>query len=366
MEFTLKVSKLLNALQNVVGVVEKKSTMPILNNVYVHVSNKRLELVTTNLEVELFTEVALDEDTKIDVEFTVDARKLLDICKTVSPDEFLNFKITNQRVVISTSFSSFKLCLLSVENYPFIRQEIREASVSLPQKVLLGLLKSTYFSMAQQDIRIFLNGMLFDIDNNNVTLVSSDGHRFSLSSFKLTSSTQSRNILLPRRSVLELLRLLESDDSEITIRFSKRYIKIELPHYTLTSKLLEANYPAYKNIVPQNKNKLEIGREELKQALQSVAILSNHKYSGVNFDIANGMLTLTSNNQEQEQAEYKVRVNYHGPEVKITLNFNYILDILNALAPDKVEIYLKNNKSSILIKGKDDKNSLYIVMPIRV
>lgn len=366
MKFTVTRDALLKPLNLVAGVVERRQTLPILANVLISVEGNQLSLTGTDLEVELLGKVNLDGAT-VDGDITVPARKLLDIVKSLPDDSVISVEVEEQRAIIKSGRSRFTLSTLPASEFPNVEQ----GSASLEFDVLQGNLKTlidkTAFAMAQQDVRYYLNGMLWEIKDNIFRVVATDGHRLALSTQSGITASEDKQVILPRKGVLELSRLLIDEDKSIHLAFGDSHLRATTQAFTFTSKLVDGKFPDYDRVLPKGSNKEVVAeRELLKQALARAAILSNEKYRGIRMQFNAGDLRIVANNPEQEEAEDVVAIEYDGETLEIGFNVSYLLDIMNVVQGPKVKFSLLDANSSALVEDNDDGNSLYVVMPMRL
>jgi DNA polymerase-3 subunit beta len=366
MKFTVTRDALLKPLNLVAGVVERRQTLPILANVLISVEGNQLSLTGTDLEVELLGKVNLDGAT-VDGDITVPARKLLDIVKSLPDDSVISVEVEEQRAIIKSGRSRFTLSTLPASEFPNVEQ----GSASLEFDVLQGNLKTlidkTAFAMAQQDVRYYLNGMLWEIKDGIFRVVATDGHRLALSTQSGITASEEKQVILPRKGVLELSRLLIDEDKSIHLAFGDSHLRAPTQAFTFTSKLVDGKFPDYDRVLPKGSNKEVVAeRELLKQALARAAILSNEKYRGIRMQFNAGDLRIVANNPEQEEAEDVVAIEYDGETLEIGFNVSYLLDIMNVVQGPKVKFSLLDANSSALVEDNDDGNSLYVVMPMRL
>ncbi|MDF2529357.1 MAG: polymerase subunit beta [Gammaproteobacteria bacterium] len=367
MKFVIQRETLLKPLQAIIGVVEKRHTMAVLANILIVVKGQELRLTATDLEIEMISMVNLSQASE-DGAITIPARKLLDICRSLPDSAQVEVSSdANNKVSIKSGRSRFSLVSLSAENFPSIEGNIGEIQVKLSQKAFTSLLKHTYFAMAQQDVRYFLNGMLLEVSEHNLRAVATDGHRLAMANESVKGYTGVTQVIVPRKAIIELMRLVEPTDEPIELTFGTSHIRAVLPQFTFTSKLLDGRYPDYNRVIPSpGANVLLAGKEVMKQALSRTAILSNEKYRGVRLQFEEKLLKLMANNPEQEEAQDELEVNYTGKELEIGFNVSYLLDVLNAIDGEAVKISLANANSSALIQDRDNDKNLYVVMPIRL
>ena len=366
MKTTIKRENILLPLQQVIGAVERRQTLPILGNVLLKSSNGLFTLTATDLEIEMVSNV--ESSPAEDFATTLPARKLLDICKALPDGSEIDFNIEDNKVTLNSGRSRFTLSSLPASDFPGLDEIDAQQSFSVPQKTLKALFDSTAFAMAQQDVRYYLNGILVEISPDLIKLVATDGHRLALSEFKASVDVSSdRQIIIPRKGVLELSRLLDNSDSPATIGLSQNHIRVETESLVFTSKLIDGKFPDYKRVIPVDGNKvLEVNRESLKNSMNRIAILSNEKYRGIRLTLSTGNLSIQANNPDQEEAEEEISVIYDDSDMEIGFNVTYLIDVLNVLDSENVFVKLKDANSSCIISDSEESSSLYVVMPMRL
>ncbi len=365
MKIEVKTENLLKCLQSIIGVVERKQTMPILANVLINVADERLSITATDLEVELIatTTVSSSESGS----FTLPGRKLLDICRALPVTSDLLLQQDNSKISISSKRSKFSLSTLPENEFPLIKDISDIEVISVEQTNLKSLINKTHFSMAQQDVRYYLNGLLIESEGTNLRAVATDGHRLAISDTDLTESRdEKKQVILPRKGVIELQRLLD-EKGRIEVLLGSNHIRVKFDDVCFTSKLIDGNFPEYQRVIPPNpENKLKVNTEKLKGALSRAAILSNEKYRGIRLTVQKNSLVIQAHNPEQEQAEEKMDVDYGGAEIEIGFNVNYLIDALNAVDSEDVHVLLVDNNSSCLIQDTDNSSYRFVVMPMRL
>lgn len=366
MHFVISREALLKPLQLVSGVVERRQTLPVLSNVLLVLNNDELSLTGTDLEVELVgrTRVATANTHGA---VTVPARKLLDICKSLSDDAMVEVSLVEKKLLVKSGRSRFTLVTLPSSEFPNVEEEPDTFSLTLPQKKLGELIDSTSFAMAQQDVRYYLNGMLFEVSPDYLRVVSTDGHRLAMETLESKNDIASvQQLILPRKGVMELARLLE-DEGDITLVFGQNHIRAAVADFTFTSKLVDGKFPDYNRVLPQGGNKVILGDcQALKQGFSRASILSNEKYRGVRVVLTNGELRIFANNPEQEEAEEVVAVDYQGDELEMGFNVSYLIDVLSTLRSRQAKITLLDANNSALIESGDESDAIYVVMPMRL
>ena len=370
MRFEISRDALLKPLLAICGVVEKRQTLPILANVLIQIEGNRATFTGTDLEIQLKTDIILEKSIDEPMELTLPARKLTDICRNISEDSLITFTIEANRTVVRSGKSRFSLTQLPPQDFPSMDAVTGMTNFSIPQASLKKLFEKTHFCMANQDVRYYLNGLLFKTSGNTITCVATDGHRLALMSSEIQDSLSEEQIIIPRKGVSELNRLLIDSDDGCEITLNNNFLQAKFDHTTFSAKLIDGRFPDYTRVIPviDESNKImEADREQLKQALIRTSVLSNEKYRGIRFLLNENKLSLTINNPEQEEAEEEVEVNYpYQEELEIGFNVSYLIDALNALSDEKVLIRFTNSDSSCLILSKKEEGVKYVVMPMKL
>jgi len=357
---------LLEPLQKIVGAVERRQTKPILGNVLIQTGGGTTELTATDLEIELVAELAVDVGEEGAV--TVPARKLLDICKALPNGAQLSMETEGDQLRLRSGRSRFTLSTLPASDFPELKEpeSVVEFEIGLDQ--LKTLLRHTAFAMAQQDVRYYLNGLLLEITDGKLKTVATDGHRLAL--YELPGHLQiegAHQVIIPRKGVLELLRLDHDGEVKVTIGLGSNHVFVNLPRLRFTSKLIDGRYPSYDRVIPKEAERfLRVNKEDFRQALLRTSILSNEKYRGVRLTIHTGALTLEADNPEHEQAEEEIEASYEGGPLEIGFNVNYLLDIVSVLEGDELQIALKDSNASALVSSTESEAGQYVVMPMRL
>jgi len=357
---------ILEPLQQIGGVVERRQTLPILANILVNASNDLLTITATDLEVEMKTKVAVSCDSELD--FTLHARKLIDICRALPDGAGIEINVEGERTTIRSGKSRFTLGTLPAQDYPVIEPSASSHRFSITERILKRLIEKTHFAMAQQDVRYYLNGMLLEIVGGIIKTVATDGHRLALSErdCNLESSIDVQ-VIVPRKAILELSRLLSDSDEQVDVDISSNHIRLSMKETVFTSKLIDGKFPDYQRVVPSNCTKEVIAqKDDLRQALQRTSILSNEKYRGIRFQFSSGVLELLAHNPEQEEAQEEIEINYDGEELVIGFNVGYLIEVLSVLESDQVRMSLSDADSSCLIQDVKTDSSRYVIMPMRL
>lgn len=370
MKFTVSRDTLVELLTNVVGAVEKKHTSKILENVLLSVYNDQLRLVGTDLEIELSASINIQVDREGAI--TAPARKLLDITKALPADSFILIEqdLESSRLLIKGGRSRFELATLPAEDFPELDEIPLETEITITESQFKRLLDKTSFCMANQDVRYYLNGLLLDIEAGAINTVSTDGHRLALCEFKdeAINVNERSSIIVPRKGALELSRILESSaDVSVKVQMSGNHIRVEKDNVRFTSKLIDGKYPDYQAAVPSSTTiSIQLDRIVFRDTLARVAILSNEKFRGIRLRLCEGVMTLMSNNPEQESAEEEIDINYSGDVFEIGFNVSYVLEAVNHLEGEMIDFNFTSSAASALLSSAEDSGVRYVVMPVRL
>lgn len=367
MKLRLQRDTLLTPLQKVIGVVERKQTMPILSNILIDTKESRLSITGTDTEVELIGVSEMDSATT-STKITLPGRKLMDICKALPESADIELTEEKGRVILRSGKSRFTLSTLPADDFPNIEEHDAQFTLNINANDFKQLLQRSHFAMAQQDVRYYLNGMLLEVTPNHIRTVATDGHRLSANTLYVTSQVDQRlQVIIPRKGIVELMRLL-SDEGMIELKISNNYIRASGNGYTFTSKLIEGKFPDYERVIPkQSEKSIVLERELLKQALSRVAILCNEKFRGVRFEFRKNRIHILANNPEQEVAEEEIAIDYPFENLDIGFNVSYLIDILNVITTETFTIHFTDANTSLLIdESGDGRDSIFVVMPMRL
>lgn len=359
--------QLLRPLQSVSGIVEKRHTLPILSNVLIEKSGDQLTLLATDIEIQIRTHTAGAAGMEKSA-ITVGARKLQDILRSLPDSAEVSLELTDKRMQVRAGKSRFNLQTLPAEDYPRMAQtDSEQVRLQLTQKQFKRLIGLVQYAMAQQDIRYYLNGLLLVVTGNELRVVSTDGHRLAYASEHLSESQTRTEVILPRKTIIELSRLLADNDDALEVRLSPNQAVFRFGDIELVSKLIDGKFPDYERVIPQNHNKvITISRTTLLQSLHRAAILTNEKFRGVRVVLAPGSLKIISSNADQEEAQEELEIAYDAEALDIGFNVTYLLDVLNNVSSEHVEIRLADANSSALITLPGNDSFKYVVMPMRI
>jgi len=351
--------KLLEALQSVAGIVERRHTLPILANVLMRKTGDDIEFTTSDLEIQVRTQATLGGDAG-NLATTVGARKLIDILRSLPNDQPVTLTATQNKLTLTGGKSRFTLQTLPADDFPLVNEAVDFGpSFAVPQKVLKGLVNQVHFAMAVHDIRYYLNGILFVAEGKTLTLVATDGHRLALAQAELETEVPKQEVILPRKTVLE--------DTPIELRFAGNQAKFGFSGMEFVTKLVEGKFPDYNRVIPKNhKNSVILGRAPLLASLQRASILTSDKFKGVRVNIEPGTLRIASSNAEQEEAKEELEIDYGGDTIEVGFNVTYLMDALGNISTDMVKLELQDGNSSALITVPEQPGFKYVVMPMRI
>jgi len=359
--------KVLSVLQSVAGIVERRHTLPILANVLIRKTGSALQLTTSDLEIQIRTTAELDGDAG-NFTTTVGARKLIDILRTMPSDQTVSLESNQNKLILKGGKSRFTLQSLPAEDFPLVQEAANFGpSFSVPQKTLKELLHQVSFAMAVHDIRYYLNGILFVAEGKQLSLVATDGHRLAFASAILDVEVPRQEVILPRKTVLEMQRLLSDKEGAIEMQFAGNQAKFTFDGMEFVTKLVEGKFPDYNRVIPKNhKNTITMGRTALLATLQRTAILTSEKFKGVRLNLEPGVLRVASSNAEQEEAVDELEIDYNGDAIEIGFNVTYLIDALTNMDQDMVQVDLADSNSSALITIPENTTFKYVVMPMRI
>ena len=362
MRFSLQREAFLKPLAQVVNVVERRQTLPVLANFLVQVQNGQLSLTGTDLEVEMISRSAVDDAQ--DGETTIPARKLFDIIRALPDGSKVTVSQSGDKVTVQAGRSRFTLATLPANDFPSVDEVEATERIEVPEATLKELIERTSFAMAQQDVRYYLNGL----SERTLRCVATDGHRLAMCESQLEGApVGKRQIIVPRKGVTELQRLLEGGDRSLELEVGRSHIRVKRDDVTFTSKLIDGRFPDYAAVIPIGADReVLLDREVLRAALQRAAILSNEKYRGVRVEVSPGQLKISAHNPEQEEAQEEIEADTKVDGLAIGFNVNYLLDALSALRDEHVVLQLRDANSSALVREASSEKSRHVVMPLRL
>ncbi len=366
MQFSIQREVLLKPLQQVIGVVERRQTLPVLSNLLVVATDNGVRFTGTDLEVEMTAGV--DAQDLGPGETTLPARKLFDICRALPDGSKVQFKLSGDRMTVSSGRSRFTLATLASSEFPVIDNIELVDKISLSEATLKSLFERTAFAMANQDVRYYLNGLLLDLREQSLRCVATDGHRLALAETQLDAKrAAARQIIIPRKGVLELQGLFESGEGEVEIEFGRNHLRVRRGEVVFTSKLIDGRFPDYEAVIPIGADQqVNIDREAFRGALQRAAILSNEKYRGVKLEVSPNKLRIVAHNPEQEEAVEELEARTSVNELDVGFNVNYLMDAIDALQGEAILLCLRDGNSSCLLRAPDNEDVRHVIMPLRL
>ncbi len=366
MKLTIDRETLLKPLQQVIGVVERRQTLPILGNLLIVAEKDHLEITATDLEVEIKAgcKTPIDKSGRI----AVPARKLLDICKALPEGSKIQLSATDTKIQIKSGKSRFSLATLPADDFPVVEKIEGQTQFSIGQGDFRNLIERTNFAMAQQDVRYYLNGLLLELTAGQIRAVATDGHRLATCDTEVKiASPGKQQVIVPRKAIQELMRILQGGEDTVEIEVGSNHIRLTTSELCFTSKLVDGRFPDYERVVPKGGDKhVLVDRDLLRQALTRTSILSNEKYRGIRLNLEENTIKIQAHNPDQEEADEEFSVEYKGGELEIGFNVTYLLDILASIPTEQVEITLSDSNSSCLIEQPGTDRYRYVVMPMRL
>lgn len=366
MQITLTREELLKPLAYVTGVVERRQTLPVLSYVLLRQQDGEMTFTGTDLEIEIIAKAT--RAGTANVEMTLPARKLFDICRALPSDAEITIKKEGEKSIVKSGKSRFALVTVPTTDFPNIQVNQWEQALTIRQGSLKRLLEETHFCMAQQDVRYYLNGLLLELSDKRIRGVATDGHRMAVSEANLNQEAKGeRQVIVPRKGVQEILRLLNHDDDEVELQFGANHLRVRGNDFIFTSKLIDGRYPDYNKVIPAKQSKkLRLDRNHFRETLGRVAILSSEKYRGVRLALSSKLLRLTAHNPEQEEAQEEISTDYGGEGMEIGFNVNYMIEAISSLPTDQVEFGLNDPNSSCTLGPPDTAYPQYVIMPMRL
>lgn len=357
---------LLKPLTSVTSIVEKRHTLPILSNLLLEAKQNKIHLTATDLEMQI--SLSVESATSNDFSTTISAKKLLDICRSLPDNSDINMATNDSRITVKAGKSRFNLQTLPAADYPVMTKTQSQGTVvTIPQRQLKELLKQVEFAMAQQDIRYYLNGLLVEVVANRLNIVGTDGHRLSFTSTELKENYEKQDVILPRKTVIELIKLLDDSEEDVNVEIANNQVNFSFGNIKLISKVIDGKFPDYNRVIPTgHQNTFTTERLGVLLAMQRASILSNEKYRGIRMVLSNNNLKLISTNSDQEEAEEELEITYGSDVLDIGFNVTYLIDVLNNTNSEQVTFSFADANSSCLITLPNNPDYKYVVMPMRI
>ncbi len=357
---------LLKPLTSVSSIVERRHTLPILSNLLLEAKKNNIQLTATDLEMQI--SLNIESAFNGELSTTISAKKLLDICRSLPEGLDIDMVSNDSRITVKAGKSRFNLQTLPAADYPIMTKVMGDnTQVKISQIAFKKLLKQVEFAMAQQDIRYYLNGLLLEVSENKLNLVGTDGHRLSFTSTTLNQSYEKTEVILPRKTVIELIKLLNDSEEEVVIEINAGQVNFAFSDIRLISKVIDGKFPDYNRVIPSgHQNMFTSNRLNILTAMQRASILSNEKYRSIRMVLSNNNLKLISTNTEQEEAEEELEIDYAKDALDIGFNVTYLIDVLNNVSDENINFSFADANSSCLITVPNDENYKYVVMPMRI
>lgn len=366
MQIKINRETLLKPLTNVTSIVERRHTLPILSNLLLEAKNNQIKLTATDLEMQI--SLTVENSFNGELSTTISAKKFLDICRSLPDSADIDMVTNDSRMTVKAGKSRFNLQTLPAADYPVMTKAGGAGtSITISQLVLKKLFKQVEFAMAQQDIRYYLNGLLLEVNEDNLNVVGTDGHRLSFTSAKLNQNYDKTDVIIPRKTVIELIKLLNDSEEEVTLEINAGQVNFTFSEISLISKVIDGKFPDYHRVIPTgHQNTFSVDRLTVLTAMQRASILSNEKYRGIRMVLSNDNLKLISTNTEQEEAEEELEIQYMQDSLDIGFNVTYLIDVLNNVTDETIQFSFADANSSCLITVPNDQNYKYVVMPMRI
>lgn len=368
---TIDKERLLKSLLLVIGATaDKKPNMPILANILMSIDNKLLTLIGTDTEIEVVVKCELDEQFMEMESVTVQAKKMIDICRSLPEKSLISLQEQENKLIVKSGRSRFSLATLPVSDFPKVNEIVNRDKFQINAQDLKYLLQSTSFAMAQEDIRVYLNGLLLEKTSNQLVAAATDGHGLAVCKMDINHDKPSEpfRIVLPRKSILELVKLLDlTGDDLVDLMVSDSHFYVDGGRYTFVTKRLNCQYPNYISVIPKNRDKvMKIEKDHLKQMLSRVSVLANEKKRGVCFDVKNTLLKIFVNNAEQEAGEDEMEIIMEGEPFETSFNINYVMDVLNNLPSVEIQMSCSNPDLGVLFESEVVPQVQYLIMPMKI
>ena len=364
MNIIINSEEFVNHLNKVIGVVDRKQTMPILGHILVTGNSGEITVTATDLEVQISS--VFKANISDDFSITLPGRKLFDILRSLGNTE-VEISANNETVALKTHKSKFSLQQLPANEFPLFDNNESDQSFTMAQADLSSVFNKTQFAMAQQDVRFYLNGLLLEISPESINVVGTDGHRLAKTNLGIDKKNiNEQSCIVPRKAIQELTRSL-SDDKDCKISLLDNQASFTYSSVTLTTKLIDGTFPDYNRVIPnETTTNILLDSKLLKPALQRVSILANEKFKGVRIDIDDNRITISSENPEQEQAVEDLDIDSTNTKLSIGFNVSYLIDAVNACSGELVTLGVNDESTSALITDPSDPNTKYVVMPMRL
>ena len=371
MQFSIKRDILLKSLNLAQGVVEKKNTLPILSNVLIEAKDKKLKIIATDLDL-IFYDIIDDVNISKDGSTTTSASVLYDILRKISSNSQIKFELkTENKLSLKTESSDFNLLCLPTDNFPNFSDNFESREIVLEKKRFLSLLNKTKISISGDDTRHYLNGIFLHLTDVNkkiyLTAVATDSHRLSSSSMEVDPSTNFSSLILPKKTVFQLCTLLQETNEKIIMQTSDSKIQFSIGNVKLISKVIDGKFPDYRKVVPTSNNKaLSVNTKDFINAIERVTTVSIDRKEGVKLVVGTNSIKLSVNSTNSGEGNESINANYNSEETTISFNSKYLLDITSEIESKDLKLNLKDSVSPVLILDEADKDSYFVIMPMKI
>jgi len=364
----LKISRttLFNQIQRCQNIVEKRNTNPILANIHFDAQGQSLKLTATDLQSTFSS--TQDAEVIQAGAFTVEAKKIFEIVRELNPETPIELSMDGNFLVILSGGVKFKLATKPADEFPSEPSDETDLSIDIKAAELVRMISSTSFAMSNDETRKYLTGSLFEVSSaHGIRIVTTDGHRMALSEFSLAGQTEATECIVPKKAVMEIKRLAESAEDDITLYLGKQQVRVEIDQQRFTSKVIDAKYPVYEDVIPKNNQYVAtVDKNQLDQALRRSMVVANDFTHDVKLSFTTNKLSIVAHNTEQEQAEESMAIDYDGLEVEVGFNAKYMRDVLSAIQSSTVRVQLKDSLSPALLLEADHERSRHVLMPMRI
>ncbi|QCI18011.1 DNA polymerase III subunit beta [Buchnera aphidicola (Aphis nasturtii)] len=365
MKFIIKNNILVANLKKIIRLLVKNTSLPILENILIEIKTGILSLTTTNLEIETIVNIQISQE-YIPGKITISGKKILNICRNLPETSDIQIQLKNNKIYISSEKSSYVLSTLPAESFPNHQSFNYISSFEISSNILKNMITKTEFAMGKQDVRYYLNGMLFEKKENYLRNVATDGYRLATSYISLKEKINSFSIIVPNKGVMEILKLLNVKETLLHIFIGTNHLRIHINNLIFTTQLVEGKYPDYQSVLLEDQKKpIIINNNLLKKSLLRTSILSHEKFSGIEINIENGELKTVSDNQEEETAQDKFDVTYFGNTIEISINVYYMLDVLNTINTENISLFLNKSQTAIQIEPENNTSTVYVIMLLK-
>ncbi len=366
MHVNISRTALFHQIQRCQNIVEKRNTNPILANILFDANHQSLKLTATDLQSTFSS--TQDAEVLQPGALTVEAKKIFEIVRELNPESPVELKTDGNFLSIVSGGVKFRLATKPADEFPSEPADETDLSIDIQASELVRMINSTSFAMSNDETRKYLTGSLFEVSAaHGIRIVTTDGHRMALSEFSLSGQTEETECIVPKKAVMEIKRLAEGAEKDITLSLGKQQVRVEIDQQRFTSKVIDAKYPVYEDVIPQNNPYMAIvDKNQLDQALRRSMVVANDFTHDVKLSFSRNHLSIVAHNPEQEQAEEDMAIDYDGLDIEVGFNAKYMRDVLSAVQSATVRIQLKDSLSPALLLEADHERSRHVLMPMRI